>query len=549
MKRRGTCFALLLLLLVAMMMSGCPNGDDETTIIGGDPAENDPPEAPHSPYPTHMSTDQSTHPVFIWECVDPEADPLTFTLYLTRESDYHQFDPIVTSSRTYTWTQDLEKGTEYSWYVEADDGSNDPVSSVVWTFFSGTTQNNPPLMPHTPDPPDYATDVQAEDVTLSWSCGDPDGDPLVYDVWLEVHNGSGDFIVENSPDAFYNIGALGKGVDFRWHVVAKDDQGGITTGIEWRFETEETNAPPVVPYNPIPADEETAAPLNQLLVWTCSDPDGDPLTYDVYFGPPLMIMLVSSGQSERTYRPSGMLKDTDYEWRIVAHDDEGAETEGPFWSFTTANEVFAELLLIRNITNSYGYVTRNDMIKARFDATYAPDAGIAPLQPEAVMCNAYPLRWLGYEKIYFYSDPQGDPIIWPGSTYNFDVTAGGGVDFGLEQEAQMPECEAYFTSPEENSSISLSAGFEVQWESSCPGTGAVDIYVRNDMGQDVGIHVTTANDGSYTFSPGELAAVSGSFQIFVDIIAEEKGNIDATGYCFGSFWRSRISCMLMLYAM
>ncbi|MCK4549302.1 MAG: hypothetical protein KAU49_04005, partial [Candidatus Krumholzibacteria bacterium] len=374
---------------------------------------------------------------------------------------------------------------------------------------------------------------------------------LVYDVWLEVYLGAGDFLVQDHPDTHYNVGMLGRGVDFRWYVIAKDDQGGSASNHDtpWRFETEEINDPPERPHTPNPADDATGVPLNKTLSWSCSDPNGDPLTYDIWFGPPLIPSLVSEGQFERVFSPTGMLKGHEYEWWVIARDDEGAETQGYFWSFTTTNEVYAELEVLRNVSNNYGTVIRDDMIKARFDAAYAPVSGINPLQPTAVMCNAYALYWLDLEQIYFYRDPQNEVFLSPGATYTFDVTAGGGVDQDLEVSIDMPDCEAYFTSPENNTAVSINDGFEVQWVSSCPGTGTVDIYVRNDMGEDIGIHVTTDNDGSYTFSSGELAPAAGSYQIFVDIIAKEEGFIDAPGYNGKSVWRSRISCMLMLYAM
>ncbi len=549
MRNARVSFAILALLLATTMLFSCETVDTEDV---DDPVEaNDPPEAPHTPYPENHVVGQSIRPIFYWQCEDPELDELTFTIYLTRAYDYYDHDPIVTSDRSYAMDLDLEKQRRYDWHVEADDGNNDPVSSETWTFYTGETTNNPPFPPFNPDPPDYATDVQAEDVTLSWEGYDPDGDPLVYDVWLEVHYGAGEFIVENHPDAFYNIGRLGTGVDFRWYVIVKDDQGGTASNHdnEWRFETEEANDPPEMPYDPTPADNETDVAIDELLVWHCSDPNGDPLTYDVWFGPPLIPMLVSAGQSETTYLPTAMIKDHEYEWWIVAHDDEGAETQGPFWSFTTANEIYVELEILRTINSNYGLIIRDDMIKARFDATYAPDIGIYPLQPSEVWCDIYTLYWLDFEQIYFYRDPENDPFIELGHHYGLRAEPGGGVDNVVHVIMPMPDCEAYFTSPEDNTSVSLIDGFEVQWESSCPGTGTVDLYVRNDMGEDIGIHRTTENDGAYTFGPEELSPALGSMQIFVDIVAENSENIELIGCSSRSVWRARISCTRMLYAM
>ena len=64
-----------------------------------------------------------------------------------------------------------------------------------------------------------------------------------------------------------------------------------------------------------------------------SDPDGDTVTYDVYFGTSSSPPLVSSGQSGTSYDP-GEMSITTYYWQIVAYSRD-AKTKGPTWSFTT----------------------------------------------------------------------------------------------------------------------------------------------------------------------------------------------------------------------
>ena len=94
------------------------------------------------------------------------------------------------------------------------------------------------------------------------------------------------------------------------------------------------NYPPYEPSDPIPPD----GAINWTgggLCWTCSDPDGDDLTYNVYFGTRSPPPLVSSGQSATTYDPGTMGSNTTYYWRIVAEDEHCAYTVGPIWHFTT----------------------------------------------------------------------------------------------------------------------------------------------------------------------------------------------------------------------
>ncbi|UCG52704.1 MAG: T9SS type A sorting domain-containing protein [Candidatus Latescibacterota bacterium] len=99
------------------------------------------------------------------------------------------------------------------------------------------------------------------------------------------------------------------------------------------------NLPPNPPSNPSPPHLAVNQPLNTQLSWTASDPDGDPLVYDVYFGTNAGPPLVSADQSATTYDP-GLLQDqVTYYWRIVAKDNQGPPASGPVWQFTTGTVV------------------------------------------------------------------------------------------------------------------------------------------------------------------------------------------------------------------
>lgn len=97
------------------------------------------------------------------------------------------------------------------------------------------------------------------------------------------------------------------------------------------------NFPPGQPSAPIPADQEGDVPVDITLSWECSDPDGDPITHNVYFGDSASPGLVSQGQSEDWYQPAAQLEnETTYFWRVIAFDSQGDSTIGLLWSFTTA---------------------------------------------------------------------------------------------------------------------------------------------------------------------------------------------------------------------
>jgi len=98
---------------------------------------------------------------------------------------------------------------------------------------------------------------------------------------------------------------------------------------------EDENNPPNEPGNPFPPNGGGNINVDEHFSWNCSDPDGDPLKYDIYFGTTSSPPMVSSNQSQANYYPGILNYEIQYYWKIVAWDSKGASTEGPLWSFTT----------------------------------------------------------------------------------------------------------------------------------------------------------------------------------------------------------------------
>jgi hypothetical protein len=114
-----------------------------------------------------------------------------------------------------------------------------------------------------------------------------------------------------------------------------DPLTGITLDLAFVI-TGEPNNPPYEPSNPIPADGAIDQSIDVDLAWSGGDPDpGNTVTYDIYFGetspPPLLV----PGHHDTTYDPGTLDYETQYFWRIVARDPQGAETSGSEWDFTT----------------------------------------------------------------------------------------------------------------------------------------------------------------------------------------------------------------------
>jgi hypothetical protein len=196
--------------------------------------------------------------------------------------------------------------------------------------------NRPPNTPSNPSPEDGATN-QSVNVDLSWQCSDPDGDPLTYIIAI-VGEDMHIIADSNLTQPSYDPGQLHSGVRYGWAVVAMDTHADTATSAVWTFTTASgpPNNPPSEPSSPSPADGATQQSTEVQLSWSCSDPDGDDLTYDVYFGTSSPPPLAQSDQTPTSYDPGTLQTNMTYYWQIVA-DDGVDQTQGPEWSFSTVS--------------------------------------------------------------------------------------------------------------------------------------------------------------------------------------------------------------------
>lgn len=102
--------------------------------------------------------------------------------------------------------------------------------------------NHPPYAPSFPSPFDGATG-QSVGLNLSWAGGDPDGDVVTYDVYLEADDDTPEALICGdlvSPTCDPTL--LITGTQYYWQVVVADEHGAVTNGPVWNFVTEA--APP-----------------------------------------------------------------------------------------------------------------------------------------------------------------------------------------------------------------------------------------------------------------------------------------------------------------
>ena len=213
--------------------------------------------------------------------------------------------------------------------VTDNNGAND---TFVMTL--DVRANYPPLEPFNPHPTNGSVDIDVN-ADLFWNASDPDEDNLTFDVYLGLTATPAN-VASNLSNATYDPGTLALEETYYWRVVVWDTEGQFTIGPLWTFNTTETgNQPPFIPYDPTPDNHETNISGNINLSWFGGDPDGDSVTYDVYFGTDPSPSITAIELDTPSFNPGPLSGSTTYYWRVVSWDEHGVSAQGSVWDFTT----------------------------------------------------------------------------------------------------------------------------------------------------------------------------------------------------------------------
>lgn len=215
-------------------------------------------------------------------------------------------------------------------------------SGYVDETISSEFPNLPPYAPSDPQPANGEVDVSII-TDLSWTCSDPDGgtNTLTYDVYFGTSTPP-PLVASNITTNSYDPGPLNHEVKYYWKIVAWDYRGASNESPIWDFTTV-ANLPPTIPSNPNPANGEMNVNVNTDLSWVCTDPEGGPLTYDIYFGTNTPPPLVASNISGNIYDPGTLNFSMTYYWKIIPWDIGDQSNESPIWDFTTRSNVAPDI--------------------------------------------------------------------------------------------------------------------------------------------------------------------------------------------------------------
>ncbi|WP_129409098.1 fibronectin type III domain-containing protein [Marinitoga lauensis] len=299
---------------------------------------NRPPLKPYNPYPQNKSEIALSNVTLSWESSDPDGDVVYYDVYFG-DSVSQELKAQRLTKKEYQ-ISNLKPGTYY-WYVKAQDDYGNTSKSDLWSFTVKEVvgENNPPLKPTLLEPANNSENIPIN-ASLKWSCSDPDGDALKYDIYIEKEPILSTPKETDYEGTSYSIN-LEPGETYYWKVVAKDGKGGVTSSDIYSFTTSvKVNNPPNIPQLLSPPNNATDIDPDVTLVWNATDPDGDSLTYDVYldktqnFSSPYRTNISTTSLSI-----SDLELGVTYYWKVVAKDGKGGENSSDTYSFTVKESI------------------------------------------------------------------------------------------------------------------------------------------------------------------------------------------------------------------
>ena len=134
--------------------------------------------------------------------------------------------------------------------------------------------------------------------------------------------------------------SLEKGIGYYWRVKATDSKSASSNySSTFSFYTEGVGITNHLPFSPVlvsPTLNSVQTGTSVTLQWTANDVDtSDTLTYDVYFDTANSPTIVTSANQSASTLNKSVSPLTTYYWKVMVKDNQGGQTIGQVWSFTT----------------------------------------------------------------------------------------------------------------------------------------------------------------------------------------------------------------------
>lgn len=340
--------------VVEIRRDGLPLGDHTATIrivsnagpwaitvraLNTEPPCTDLPTEPANPGPDDGATNRPVGTDLAWEGGESQCTGLaaTYHVYFGTNSS----PPLRDSTDAPSWDPGpLEYATTYYWKIVATD-ANGSAEGPVWSFRTAPVPCSQGPSSVTLNEPSNGAVLVPTSQDLKWSGGNSrcPGLNATYEVYFGTSSPP-PFHHDNGDSKSWDPGTLELGKTYYWKIVARDDNGSVSSPT-WSFTTVLTCiTPPTEACSPTPADYADDVDDDTDLSWGCGDSQCQgTVTYDVYFGrdpsPDNGEFLGST--TNRHWSLPRLNDDTTYYWKVVTRDARGSTTSR-VWRFQTAED-------------------------------------------------------------------------------------------------------------------------------------------------------------------------------------------------------------------
>ncbi len=313
------------------------------------PDSNRPPSTPFNPSPADGATGQSATVDLTWTGGDPDGDGVTYDVYFALDDPTPDVLICNDVASTFCDPGALVQGGHYYWKVVAQDAYGLTATGPVWDFTTGQSVSTLTLT--------------SPNGGESWHMGD------VHNVTWSSTGSIVNVRLEYSKDGFSSdlhtiVSSTPNDGSYAWSVpndpsvtvrVRVSDASNPSTNDTSNASFVIYNNVPDLPSNPSPADGATDQSVTADLSWTGGDPDGDGVTYDVYFAldDPTPDVLICNDVASAFCDPGTLVQGGHYYWQVVAQDAYGLTATGPVWDFTTGQPVSTLTLTSPNGAESW----------------------------------------------------------------------------------------------------------------------------------------------------------------------------------------------------
>ncbi|PKL81026.1 MAG: hypothetical protein CVV25_02250 [Ignavibacteriae bacterium HGW-Ignavibacteriae-4] len=188
--------------------------------------------------PLDKATISTNELIFRWFTEDIENKEVTYSVEFGTSPDELTVIATRLENSSFSFEFNFQKKTNYYWKVVASNQFHS-ISSDVFEFQYGiNNQPNKPILLQ----PTMGKVINSKNVEFLWSCSDPDGDELKYDIYLGVNKNQLILLNSNMTNTSFKLDYNFNEVDnYFWKIEAKDESSSINSDI-FQFTYKDTSS-------------------------------------------------------------------------------------------------------------------------------------------------------------------------------------------------------------------------------------------------------------------------------------------------------------------